>query len=61
VSRALGLDAAELRHPRGRRRLGQLPWEQVVPGIATGDVDDVAAQADLLDVLQEDDVHHCET
>ena len=39
------------------RRLGELPGQEVVAGVPAGDVDDLAAQADLLDVLSEDDLH----
>ena len=49
----------QLGHARRRRRLGELPREQEVAGVPARDVDDVAAQADLLDVLEEDDLHQC--
>ena len=52
-----GRCASRSRRPRGRRRLGELPGQQVVAGVPAGDVDDLAAQADLLDVLPEDDLH----
>jgi hypothetical protein len=43
---------------RARRRwLCQLSREQVVPRIPAGDVHDLPAQPDLLDVLEEDDLH----
>src|SRR5215211_1962527 len=57
VARALGLPLLELGHLRGRRRLGETPWLEVVPHEPARDVHDLAAQADLVDVLQEDDVH----
>ena len=41
----------------GRGLLGQPAREQEVAGVAAGDVDDLAAQPDLLDVAQEDDFH----
>ena len=47
----------ELRHLGGRRRLGEPPRQQVVPGEPAGDRHDVAAQPHLLDVFSEDDVH----
>ena len=40
-----------------RRRLGELAWQQVVAREAGSDVDHLAAEADLLDVLPEDDFH----
>jgi hypothetical protein len=48
---ARGIDALELGDPGRCRVLGELPGKQVVPRVAAGDVDDVAAQAELLHVL----------
>ena len=45
-----------LGNARGRRCLGELARQQVVAGEAARDRDDVAAEADLVDVLQEDDL-----
>src|SRR5215210_5216440 len=42
---------------RGRRRLGELARQQIVAREPRSDVDDLAAQADLLDVLSQDDLH----
>jgi hypothetical protein len=47
----------QLRDPCRCRRLGELPREQEVAGVATRDVDDVAAQPNLLDVREENDLH----
>jgi hypothetical protein len=49
--------APELLERPGRGGLGQLSRQQEVAGVAVGDVDDLAAQPDLLDVLEEDDLH----
>ena len=57
VPRALLLVLAQLRDLGRRRRLGELPRQQVVAGEPRGDVHDLAAQAELLDVLSEDDLH----
>ena len=38
-------------------RLGQLPRQQEVARVAARDVHDLAAQAELLDVLEQDDLH----
>jgi hypothetical protein len=48
---------SELGDPRRRRDLGQAAREEVVAGVAARDVDDVPAQPELLDVLEEDDLH----
>jgi len=58
VLRALGVDALQLGDPRRRRVLGELAGEQVVPRVAARDVHDVATQTQLLDVLEEDDLHY---
>ena len=42
---------------RRRRDLGEPPREQEVARVAARDVDDLAAQADLVDVVEEDDFH----
>ena len=57
VPRALLLALAQLGDLRGRGRLGELARQQEVAREAAGDVDDLAAEADLLDVLQQDDFH----
>ena len=57
VARAVRLALLELAQPRRRRLLGQPPRQQEVPGVAPRDVDDVSAQTDVLDVLEEDELH----
>jgi hypothetical protein len=57
VSRALRLDAPQLRDAGCRGHLGEPPREQVVAGVAAGDVDDVSAETELLDVREQDDFH----
>ena len=57
VLRALRFDPADLRDPSGRRVLGKPAREEVVARVSTRDVDDLATQAELLDVLEEDDFH----
>ena len=57
VQRAAGVDLLELRDPGRRRRLGELARQQKVPRVPARDVDDLAAQAELLDVFSEDDLH----
>src|SRR5439155_8118711 len=54
---ALRLALLQLGDARGSRLLRQLARQQEVAGVTAGHVDDVAAQADLLDVREEDDVH----
>ena len=54
---ALGLAALELRDPRLGRHLREAARLQVVAHVAARDGDDLAAEADLVDVLQQDDVH----
>ena len=44
----------------GRGLLGEAPREQEVAGVAARDVDDLAAQADLLDVAEQDDFHRAQ-
>ena len=58
VPGALVVDPPDLGDPPGRRHLGELPRQQVVAGVAALDVDDVALQAELLDVAAQDDLHH---
>ena len=58
VPRALLVDPADLGDAPGRRDLGELPRQQVVARVAALDVDDVALQAELLDVAAQDDLHH---
>ena len=58
VARALRLDRASSSATRpGVADLGEPAREQVVAGVAARDVDDVAAQAELLDVAEQDDLH----
>ena len=57
VQRAAGVHLLELRHARGRRRLGELARQEEVPRVPARDVDDLAAQAELVDVFSEDDLH----
>ena len=52
-----GVDLAHLGDPGRRRVLGEPARKQVVAGVAARDVDDLAAQAELLDVLEQDDLH----
>ena len=58
VARAVLLDPPDLGDPARRRHLGELPRQEVVAGIAALDVDDVALEAELLDVAPQDDLHH---
>src|SRR5205807_6119375 len=57
VPRADGVALLEFGDARRRRLLRELPRQQVVPGEPPRDRDDLAAKPDLLDVLQQDDVH----
>jgi hypothetical protein len=57
VPRPLRIPLLELADERGRRRLGEAAGQQEVAGVPTCDVDELAAQAELLDVLIEDHVH----
>src|SRR4029079_5627688 len=57
VLRTRGVHALELGDPGRRGVLGELPGKQVVPRVAAGDVDDVPPQAELLHVLEENDLH----
>ena len=57
MERAVGVHLLELGHAGRRRVLGELPREQEVAGEPARDLDDLAAQADLVDVLPEDDLH----
>src|SRR6185312_16373217 len=57
VARALCLSLLELGHAGRRRLLGEPPRPEVVPHIAARNRHDIPAQADLLHVFQEDDVH----
>ncbi len=47
----------ELADESRRRDLGEPAREEVVPGVAAGDADHVAAQAEVLDVLAQNHVH----
>ena len=58
VPGALLFDPADLGDAPGGRDLGELPGEQVVARVAALHVDDVALQAELLDVAAQDDLHH---
>ena len=51
------LALAQLGDLRRRRGLRELARQQVVARVAARDVDDLAAQAELLDVLEQDDFH----
>ena len=57
VAGALVLDPLQLRDAARRGRLGELAREEEVAGVAAGDVHDLTAEPDLVDVLQEDDLH----
>src|SRR5439155_2304754 len=57
VPRTAGCELLELGHPAGCGGLGEPPRQQVVAREARGDVDELAAEPDLLDVLSEDDLH----
>ena len=59
VTRPHGLDPPELGDAARGRDLGETPGQEVVARIATLHVDDVAFQAELLDVVGQDDLHHC--
>ena len=50
----LDLDRLDVRRRDGQ---GHLPGDEIVPPEAGGDVDDVAAPAQLLHVLFQDDLH----
>jgi hypothetical protein len=55
--RALGLHALELGDAGRCRHFGQAAREQVVARVPAGDVDDVPAQPELLDILEQDELH----
>ena len=57
VARAVRLTLLELGDARRRGLFRQPSRQQEVPGVAPGDVDDVSAQTDVLDVLEEDELH----
>ena len=57
VLRASLFDLAQLRDARGRRFLRELARNQEVARVPACDVDDLTPQADLLDVLEQDDFH----
>ena len=57
VAGPLRIALLELLDERGRRHLGEPPREEEVARVAAGDVDDLAAQAELVDVLLENDFH----
>ena len=48
---------ARLGHAGRRRHLGQAARQEVVAGVPARDVDDVPAQPELLDVLEQDELH----
>ena len=57
VPRALLVALAQLRDLRRRRGLGEAPRQQEVARVAARDVHDLAAQAERVDVVEEDDFH----
>src|SRR5206468_8114099 len=57
AQRAPGVHLLELLDAGGRRRLREVSREQEVAGVAARDVDDLAAQAERVDVFSEDDLH----
>src|SRR5581483_7139863 len=57
VAGALGVALLQLRDAGGGRLLGEPPRQEVVPRVAARHRDDVAAQADVVDVPEEDDLH----
>ena len=57
VHRLLGVDALDLLDPSLRRDLGEVARQQEVAGVPAGDVDDLATQAELLHVFEQDHVH----
>ena len=57
VAGALLVDAADLGNASGRRDLGQPSRQEVVAGVPALHVDDLALQAELLDVSGQDDFH----
>ena len=57
VPRSPLVDLLQLRDARGRRLVGEAAGKEEVPCVTPRDVHDLAAQADLVDVLAEDDFH----
>src|SRR6185437_666547 len=57
VAGTVRLPLLQLGDTRRRGLLGEAPGQEEVARIATGDRDDVAAQADVVDVREEDDLH----
>jgi hypothetical protein len=57
VAGTLGVPLLELGDLRGRGPLRQLAREEEVARVAVGHVHDLAPEAELLDVVEEDDVH----
>ena len=57
MPRALLVALAQLRDLRRRRGLGEAPRQQEVARVAARDVHDLAAQAERVDVVEEDDFH----
>ena len=57
VARPLRVAPLELAHEPGRRELGEPARQQEVARVAARDVHDLAAQAEALDVLTENDLH----
>ena len=53
----LGVTAPHLADSRRRRGLGETPRREVVAHVPACDADHVAAKSELVDVLEEDDVH----
>jgi hypothetical protein len=57
VPRALLVALAQLGDLRRRRGLGEPARQEEVARVAARDVDDLAAQAELVDVVEKDDFH----
>jgi len=57
VAGALGIALLELGDLRRRRHLGQPARQEEIPRVPARDVHDLATQADLVDVLGQDDLH----
>ena len=57
VAGPLGVAPLELAHEPGRRHLGEAAREEEVARVAARDVDDLAAETELVDVLLENDFH----
>ena len=53
----LGIAPLELAHQPGRRHLGEPARQEEVARVAARDVHDLAAEAELVDVLLQNDFH----